>query len=90
MECWSIGVLRQVRIAPASRVGDAERAAEVREFGAQAAFIDHHPDAALRPTDSVSLSGRISEAASPGLKPWAVLLHHFMVKSILVRSCASC
>ena len=28
MECWSIGVLRQVRIAPALRVGDAEGAEE--------------------------------------------------------------
>jgi hypothetical protein len=30
MECWSLGVLRQVRIAPALRVGDGERAKDIR------------------------------------------------------------
>jgi hypothetical protein len=30
---------------------------------------------------SVALSGRVPWRRNPGLKPWAVLLDHFMVKN---------
>lgn len=38
--------------------------------------------AALLALDSVALSGRVTDGASPGLKTWAVLLCHFMAKPI--------
>ena len=61
MECWSIGVLRQVRIAPRVRgVGDAE--------GAVVIVLRHSDITKSLNQSSAVLSGRVRDVDSPGVK----------------------
>jgi len=77
------------RIAQAFRPGVArcrirpEGAAEMRLFRLYAYRCRRSSNASLYPTDSVAHSGRISVGVFPGLKAWAVLLCHFMAKTLL-------
>jgi hypothetical protein len=58
--------------------GDGRSALKVRPTGVLALVV-YRPASRAQPR--VPLSGHIFQLVDPGLKPWAILSNHFMVKN---------